>query len=344
MSIFSEIAGLSGENLGSALLKYLLINSIDVRLRFMNYLSDNSPIGPLGSSSYFGCQTEFSTSDETNGNGRIDILIQADDIIIGIENKFYADFMGNQPEKYKKDLDEVAKAMASIYRRKPRYVIYVLCPESRLEEAKSHVTDENYISFITWEGALSILEDAKAHDEISDPVTRSVLVEFIKFLKEYFSFVTDYERKLPHYSSFQDGGSQIQAELVGKLHPLFFDSGPRLSFSKEWIGYYFYNSARINNAGHSGWYGFVRQSLIVTPMLGDQAGKSASFIIASTYKPACINEKIYKEITMKHENFSGNKQRKKNYCWAVDLEKIGTKKSDWQEALSPFQKDPNLLD
>ena len=45
MSIFSEFEGLFGENLSSAILHYLLLNSEEVRDSFISLLSQKSPDG-----------------------------------------------------------------------------------------------------------------------------------------------------------------------------------------------------------------------------------------------------------------------------------------------------------
>jgi len=78
MDVFSEIEGLSGENLGSALLRYLIFNSHEVRDSILSLLSDNSPIGPISYTSHFSCRTEYPTTHTQYGNGRLDILIQLD--------------------------------------------------------------------------------------------------------------------------------------------------------------------------------------------------------------------------------------------------------------------------
>ena len=75
MDIFSEIEGLSGENLGSALLRYLIFNSHEIRDSFLRLLSDNSPVGPISYSTHFACRTEYPTTHSSYGNGRLVIWL-----------------------------------------------------------------------------------------------------------------------------------------------------------------------------------------------------------------------------------------------------------------------------
>ena len=107
MDVFSEIEGLSGENLGSALFRYLIFNSYEVRDSVITLFSDRSPIGPISYTSHFACRTEYPTSHKEFGDGRLDILIQLDDVVIGIENKFFAQFQENQPKKYVQTLKKL---------------------------------------------------------------------------------------------------------------------------------------------------------------------------------------------------------------------------------------------
>ncbi len=99
LNIFAEFEGLSGENLSSAILHYLLLNSEEVREVLIDYLSNNSPQGLIRAYEHFSVRKEYPTYDKALGNGRLDLLIQVDNFAIGIENKFHASFQDGQPEK-----------------------------------------------------------------------------------------------------------------------------------------------------------------------------------------------------------------------------------------------------
>lgn len=126
MDIFSEIEGLSGENLGSALLSYLIFNSHEIRDAFISLLSDRSPIGPISYTSHFACRTEYPTTNKELGDGRLDLLIQLDDVVIGIENKFFANFQNDQPRKYRESILNVASSLQSINLTEVRAIIYIM--------------------------------------------------------------------------------------------------------------------------------------------------------------------------------------------------------------------------
>ena len=332
MSLFTEIEGLSGENLSSALLKFLLINSSEVREKVLHVLSDNSPptVGPFGWVNHFACRTEYQTHDGNGDNaGRIDLLIQTDDVVIGIENKFYAPFQGDQPRKYLGSLQRAAEALGQINQCNAKAVMFVICPESRFGEAKNAIECLNNVAVITWEKLLNVFKGLNPN-QLSNALARSVLVEFIRFLDEYFEFIRDFPRKHPHYfNAFPDYGSPTQNELVARLWPLFHSSGRRLGSGRTWTGYYFYNDTRTE---HKGWYGFVPKSEIQ----GFNT-KEASFVIASTNRPAQLGPE-YREVKLVNDKFIG--EPGKTHAWVLEFNNDWTEFDKWRTVLQPFQVPP----
>ena len=139
MNIFSEFEGLVGENLSSAILHYLLLNSEEVRETFLTLLSDKSPRGVIEFYEHFSVRKEYPTKDEELGNGRLDLLIQVDNFMIGIENKFHAAFQDGQPEKYQQSLSQSAELLAQINKVNVQSLLYILCPEYKVPEANDKV-------------------------------------------------------------------------------------------------------------------------------------------------------------------------------------------------------------
>ena len=138
MDIFSEFEGLRGENLASSVLRYLIFNSHEIRDAFLALLSDHSPIGPLSYSTLFACRTEYPTSSEIEG-GRLDILIQLDDVVIGIENKFFAEFQDGQPEKYCDTLETAATSLGDI--NHTEYQSTAICSVPKKQEERGEEKD-----------------------------------------------------------------------------------------------------------------------------------------------------------------------------------------------------------
>ena len=92
MNFFSQIEGLVGENFSSAILRYLLERSPEIRDAFLAMISDVSPFGTIESRERFGSRREVTLKDSDNVGGRIDLFIETDNAVIGIENKFLAAF------------------------------------------------------------------------------------------------------------------------------------------------------------------------------------------------------------------------------------------------------------
>ena len=322
MDVFSEIEGLSGENLGSALFRYLIFNSHEIRNSILTLLSDKSPIGPIGYTSHFACRTEYPTTHTQYGNGRIDIMIQLDDVLVGIENKFFAQFQNDQPHKYFETLKAVADSLKSINHSEIRTIFYVLCPENRKNIACDHIKGLENTVVITWEELLIKLKNIT---EISNPVAKIVMTEFLEYLNRHFSFIHDFERKAVHLKrAFPDYGSPLQTEMVGKLWSLFPSAGGRLSNSKTWLGYYFYTDPAINEKG---WFGFVPKEELTY-----DRGNQAELIVATTYKPKLPSE--YDTVKIKNENFIGEPGR--TNAWVIKFDESWNSVEKWREKLSPF--------
>jgi hypothetical protein len=325
MNIFSSIEGLAGENFGSALLSYLIFNSDEVRDAVIALLSDNAPSGPLSYNSHFACRTEYRTTHSEFGDGRLDILIQLDDVVIGIENKFYADFQSNQPIKYIESLKSIASALASINRTEVRSLLYVLCPASRGKEARQHL--EKYapweigMAVITWEEVMACMERVR---DVSNPVAQIVMTEFITYLKRRFSFIHEFDRKAVHLNrAFPEFGTPLQTELVNRLWPMFPAAGGRISNGKTWLGYYFYTDPAFNQKG---WFGFVPRREIAS---GNH--REAELIVAATVAPALDGDFV--PIRLSNSEFIG---KVPTHAWRIDFDDRWNSVEIWRKKLAPF--------
>ena len=320
MDIFSEIEGLSGENLGSALLRYLIFNSQEVRESILSLFSDTSPFGPITYSTHFACRTEYPTSHSKYGDGRLDLLIQLDDVVIGVENKFFAQFQRGQPEKYLESLEQVATLLKTINKAEVKVALYIICPNSRKNETHGLISGLKNVKIITWQDLLSRLRDLK---EISNPIAKVVLSEFIKYLERHFIFIHDFEKKFPHYRGyFPNYGTPLQRELVGKLWS-FFPKPGSISNGKTWIGYYFYTDPEIEETG---WFGFVPNKEICS-----ETNNESELVIASTYRPNLSNDFI--EINVQ-DNFIGAPGR--TNAWIIKFDRHWKTVDKWSNELAPF--------
>jgi len=304
------------------LLRYLVFNSHEIRDSIVSLLSDKSPIGPIEYSSHFACQTEYPTTHSQFGNGRLDLLIQLDDVVIGIENKFFSQFQENQPQKYCESMKTVAASLATINHSLVRDVLYILCPANRSNDALSRIKGLENSAVVTWE---DIREACKSTTNISNPIVNTVNIEFINYLERQFSFIHDFERKAVHLrKSFPEYGTTLQSQLVGKIWSYLPSSGPRLSNGKTWLGYYFYTDPTIQQKG---WFGFVPAIEI-----DGRVDNEAELIVASTYRPALSDDFV--EVRLANDNFIGAPG--KTSSWLIDFGRNWNTVEIWREKLSPF--------
>ncbi|MBM3334082.1 PD-(D/E)XK nuclease family protein, partial [Candidatus Sumerlaeota bacterium] len=105
MNLLEELDGLQGENLASAALRFLVLQSNPCKNALLETLNKVSPIGPLTSTSHFSCYREYATSSEESGAGRLDLVLELDQAVVGIEAKLLAEFQPEQPTKYKEDIE-----------------------------------------------------------------------------------------------------------------------------------------------------------------------------------------------------------------------------------------------
>ena len=107
---------------------------------------------------HFACFREYETIDEAaNQRGRIDLLIETDDFVIGVENKFYAKFEDEQPNKYLKSLKENSQGLTQLRAKYLRhisgsnYMVVVLAPKRRRDEIKPVIKRNPHLTSLTWE-------------------------------------------------------------------------------------------------------------------------------------------------------------------------------------------------
>jgi hypothetical protein len=140
----------------SGMFKYFFLNSKVFRTQFLDLLAGSS-----GSEDIFtdnkmiSCETEVQSygSDVNEENGRIDIVIIVDNLVLGIESKFDAVIAPYQPTKY---IEEIVK-IKNKYSKENAYFT-IITTEHRKENAKkalenSKRRDEACKVFcgITWE-------------------------------------------------------------------------------------------------------------------------------------------------------------------------------------------------
>jgi len=322
MNLFSQIEGLSGENLLTGSLRFLVLRSPEIREVVLRLFSDHSPVGPVVSSSHFSCYTEYATADAQSGSGRIDLVLEVDDCVVGIEAKLHSCFQPDQPQKYLATLEDLKASIGKIRRTDARFFLAVVAPKSRTDEVKKKIQDLESVVSVTWE---EILERLRKMKPLIDPVAEVARSQFADFLKEKVGFISDFQAWVPHLRRrFDPGGTTLQQKLVSKLWELFPNPGKRLGSSATWVGYYFH----VDQGPEHGWYGFVPKK-----ELKSEEAREAELIIATSYDQE-LDAGSFRRVTLANPNFIGRPGETSS--WIVEFNESWNSAEPWRKALQPF--------
>jgi hypothetical protein len=215
----------------------------------------------------FSCHAEVYLKDanETPGalgsaSGRIDIIIQTDNGIIGVENKLDANFQSGQPDKYLSGLRELAKSQDAIGKQK-KYILVILAPRDRNAEIKAKISkcaDSSHYVQLDWEELLAQLTNACSRN--SDRISQTVIEQ----LNDY---VINNRRLWPnelfaiHLQGTYDP-SGIHGDFIRKLTRIFPAKG-RLGTGQKTIGYHLdMSDVPASTATDLAWLGFIRRDQI----------------------------------------------------------------------------------
>ncbi|MDB4433279.1 PD-(D/E)XK nuclease family protein [bacterium] len=323
MNLFAEIEGRSNETLTTAVLRMLVLRSQELRDSFLALISRKASIRPIPSESFFSCSLEEPTDNERQGAGRIDLVLETDDAIVGIENKLFAAFQENQPGKYRATLTERAAELSKIRRREVRPLLAVLHPRSRQNEIDNLKGDLPGLVSVTWE---DLVECFPHHDAPLDHTTQTILSEFRAFIGDRLAFLPDFAAWVPHLRrSWTPRGSEMQRELVARIWEFFPNGGTRMSIGESWAGYYFCET----NGEKEGWYGFVDAFEVV------QGTREAELIVATSF-PVSIQSPALRTVDLKNEQFLG--PGKKVFAWIIDFDDSWSSPDRWASKLRPFHR------
>lgn len=180
--------GLEGEELTSAVLRMLLLRSHEFREQFVELMSKKSSLGPLSFASHFSCYCEDWTEDEQGKLGRLDIVVEMDDAIVGIENKLSAQFQTDQPQKYLRKLRENAARLGELRSSgdpsKFRYFLAILAPEDRKNAVSQRVdgqTEKDHYVLLWWNEVFELLRSSNQDlIQAMDPKSRLLAASLVE--------------------------------------------------------------------------------------------------------------------------------------------------------------------
>lgn len=331
MNLFNTVERSSGENLSSAVLRYLLLRSMPARAALLNFLSDQSPCGPVYAEEQFGVFLEVATAtpnskSEEEIKGRVDLLLECDGAVIGIENKFDAEFQEGQPGKYLHTVKERAQQLSKSRNLPPdamRSLLFVLAPEQRQAYVKEQIGQQNLqgcCAFISWQSVLAKLSTV----DDADPVNRFLMSELQDYVNERIDFPPNIGRLLPHVAkTVPSRGSDLHAHMNDLLWPVFtaqLRQTYRRATANYYNGYYFGPSRHPKRC----WYGFIDRGSV------NSDGPGCAFIV-STNLPITTVEDL-QAVTVEGWTEHGW------HCWEIPYELSWTLRSTWEEAVKPFNR------
>jgi hypothetical protein len=269
MNLFNECEGLAGEQLATAGLRLLVLRSAAFRAAFVRLLDQLSPHGPLLSLSHFSCYSEYGTRDEALGDGRLDLTVELDEVVIGIEVKLAAAFQPGQPTKYEEELRRVAGLLGKIRRKTIREFVVVLAPGNRRQDILPHLGAGH--RFLEWEAIIQAFRQVAG----ADPFATLLFEDYERFLGDHLEFLPSFGQWAHHTrTTWEPRGTESQRNLLRKLRDLLPAAGGRLGSGATWVGYHF--SPDGEGAPRS-WIGFVPR----TRLTGNQTDTGALMVVSS---------------------------------------------------------------
>lgn len=332
MNFLNEIQGLKEENLSSAVIRMLLLQSHQLRDAFIDLLSLKSKQGPIFVMSKFSCVTELSTHDDNHGKGRIDFVLETDEFLIGVENKINAGFQDGQPAKYITTLKNKSyKQYKDGSEVSLKTMMAILAPGSRIKQISEDITklpqeDKDIIGIISWEEVIKAFSDAIGS---CDNISQVFFNELKEFMLGRISFLPSFKKYYPHFrNNFVPMGNQYQSIFVGRLWKYFPDNGPRMSASGTWCGYYFNYGKKYKQS----WYGFVDTKT----QLKNYSGRyPAEFIIAVPFDISAIKHEKLIPVELTNNNFTAAGVRNDNAV-IVDFDINWDDPEKWKEIIFCF--------
>jgi len=239
MIFFEAIGGLKYEEQTSAVLHYLFINSDSFRRGFVDLITNKLVSSTLIPTFNNGatCQLEVRNKDKD----RLDILLESDNCILAIENKLWAAFTDNQPQKY----ESIAKDYAERkYKDNSRYLILVLAPEQRKQDVEEHLKSQTFDGekpiFVSWSDVQTILRSLKGQSSTRVQIIGELLDEFIDHQTGKHATLNIAREKLIGPNA--KVANPFQREFLYLIKSSFSELDPsRMGFGKEThAGFHFY--------------------------------------------------------------------------------------------------------
>ena len=308
-NILEEIGGLKGERLAVRLLKRFIVQSRSFQAAVLSLLCEKLKLADeITCRDGLRCYCEYQTQDD-DGKGFIDMVIEADNAVIGIEAKFWAELRAEQLGKYRSTLEEIGGKRSSYF--------LILAPENRKDEIEGIIADKGAdAKFLSWKELIERVESDI--DEL--PQLEKLLFDHWKYycvkgegpLLEYLPRLRDALR-----TSWDDSGRELCKKCMDAIWWMLPDGKAHWAGGKNYVGY----SCRLETSNPNDWFwiGCVRNDLIEVKGIG------ASLVVQLSDKEIDFSPgRDFEEINIK--GWPGQM-----WCLKKDREKEDG--SEWRELL-----------
>ncbi|HVX15909.1 MAG TPA: PD-(D/E)XK nuclease family protein [Pirellulales bacterium] len=267
MQFLETIEGRTGEELTSAVLKFLLVNSATMREHFVRRLQHQLPASKTPTfRDGIICQNEVAVTGD-DGAGRIDLVIREEaGMVLGLENKFWANFTPNQPKKYWGDLVRLARNDEASCR------LVILVPARRHDEIKDHLKAqgiEQKCCILFWDDLRHDFADVAQRERTEVAAAALFLDEYVQ--RQVLTIQIDIRRH-------QLLGPDIQ--LPNDFHYDFLyrlktclPNPEAIRPARSWIGVHFSVVPSTDVATYpKQWFGFLRPEGSASVVMGIHTG------------------------------------------------------------------------
>lgn len=370
IDLFQELAGKKGEVMAVAALRYLLMRNRPLREQFLKTLGTSVSYTLYQDFSYFGCELERSCwpdQDTDASPGRLDMLVESNTAVVGIEAKLGHQIRAEQIKKYLPELARRQTLLAKLHGEPVEQHMILLVPQWQKKDAEAAIAtvkgtlagetspsngqyQPDSLQVITWDDIINNLKSAYDDAAITceDKFVLNTLESYIHY---WTGQIANFDLLWKAaYNEYKIGNPMPQRELIEHLRQFFNTGDSNLGANAKYhIGYSFSPDFTDDQDSVSwknirwGWFGFIHQSILAKYI--DNAPASA-FCLFTDYLPDSHDNIHFKHVPndqlrndLKKWLYRDDESRGK-HLWilsqsaATDIKL--EKPESWQMILRPF--------
>lgn len=258
MYFLETVEGTKGEEFTSAILKYLFINSDEFRRLFLDRIQQHFAASSLPSfKNGVICHTEVATM---SGDGFVDLVLTGDNVVLGIENKIWAEVQPDQPKKYLPTLQKLAEDRCG---NGDAFKVVMLAPAQREKEIAKELLDQvvspSVSILLDWQTVMKDL-NTLAQDETGE--VRCVAKAFHEYLAQRINDVKINATKAKLLVGDVNPPNAFQVDFLYKVCGVFKDIGRIVGGGRtrsKWYGFSFGLAGKRVDYWARPWFGFCTE-------------------------------------------------------------------------------------